>query len=295
MLHLKSVIINPSWKNDLGGNTMGKSSIFTFSIILFLTHMLHAQSLPPSNETAKETLEQSPRHSEYVDVYFPDHEYPINTWVVYPERATRAPVVIVIHEIFGLTDWIRAITDDLAKEGFVALAPDFISGLGPGGGGTESFESRDDVVRTIRTLTPDDVIHRLDAVRDYALTIPAATDRISTAGFCWGGTMSFYYATAQQELSTAIIFYGTSPDTELLHTIEAPVLGLYAEDDARVNVTIEPAAKEMERLGKPFTYYIYPGAGHGFVRQQEGRENANRTATEQAWEQMLIFLREHLE
>lgn len=274
---------------------MKKSYVFSLLLVVVLIQPLSSQSLPPSNETAKEALEQSPRHGEYADVYFPDHEYPINTWVVYPERPTRAPVIIVIHEIFGLTDWIRAIADDLAKQGFLALAPDFISGLGPDGGGTESFESRDDIVRSIRSLTPDDVIKRLDAVRDYALTIPAATDQISTVGFCWGGTMSFYYATAQPALNAAIIFYGTSPDTELLHAIEAPVLGLYAEDDARVNVTIEPAAKEMERLGKPFTYYIYPGAGHGFVRQQEGRENANRTATEQAWEQMLIFLRKHLE
>jgi len=274
---------------------MKKLYVFFLLLVVVLIQPLSSQLLPPSSETAKETLEQSPRHGEYVDVSFQDHEYPINTWVVYPERPTRAPVIIVIHEIFGLTDWIRAIADDLAKQGFLALAPDFISGLGPGGGGTESIESRDDVVRTIRSLTPDDVIQRLDAVRDYALTIPAATDRISTAGFCWGGTMSFYYATAQTELSTAIIFYGTSPDIELLHAIEAPVLGLYAEDDARVNVTIEPAANEMERLGKPFTYHIYPGAGHGFVRQQEGRENANRMATEKAWEQMLIFLRENVE
>jgi carboxymethylenebutenolidase len=274
---------------------MKKLYIFFLIIPIVLIYPLDSQTLPPSGETATETLEKSPRHGEYVDVIFPNHEYPINSWVVYPERSTEAPVIIVIHEIFGLTDWIRAIADDLAKEGFLAIAPDFISGLGPGGGGTESFESRDDVVRTIRTLTPDDVIKRLDAVRDYALTIPAASGQVSTVGFCWGGTMSFYYATAQPELSTAIIFYGTSPDIELLSSIEAPVLGLYAEDDARVNVTIEPAAQEMERLDKSFTYHIYPGAGHGFVRQQEGRDNANRSAAERGWEQMLLFLREHSE
>ncbi len=264
-------------------------------LILFSVGPVHGQLLPPSSETAADALEQSPRHGEYITVEFPDYDYPITSWVVYPERPTRAPVVIVIHEIFGLTDWIRAIADDLASEGYLAIAPDFLSGLGPDGGGTESFEERDDIVRSIRDLTPADVIKRLNAIYDYALTIPAATDQVSTIGFCWGGTMSFYYATAQPDLHAAVVFYGTSPDTDELHNIEAPVLGLYAEDDARVNVTIEPAAEEMERLGKTFEWYMYPDAGHGFVRQQDGRDGANLAATERAWEQMFIFLHENME
>jgi len=260
-----------------------------------LALQLRGQLLPPSDQTATEALEQSPRHGEYVDIPYADSDHPINSWVVYPERPTRAPVIIVIHEIFGLTDWIRAIADDLAREGYLAIAPDFISGLGPDGGGTESFETSDDIVRTIRNLTPDEVISRLHAVREYALTIPAATEEISTIGFCWGGTMSFYYATAQPDLLAAIVFYGTSPETDRLANIEAPVLGLYAEDDARVNVTIEPAAEKMQQLEKTFEYYIYPDAGHGFVRQQDGRDGANQAATERAWEQMFIFLHKHLE
>ncbi len=264
-------------------------------LIMVFIHVLESQLLPPSNETAQDALEQSPRHGEFIDVALPEGEHPVKSWVVYPERPTRAPVIIVIHEIFGLTDWVRSIADDLAQNGYLAIAPDFISGLGPDGGGTESFELRDDVVRAIRSLTPEDVIKRLNAVRDYALTIPAATEAIATIGFCWGGTMSFHYATAQPELNASVVFYGASPDSERLHSVKAPVLGLYAEDDARVNVTIEPAVEEMKRLGKVFEYYIYDGAGHGFVRQQEGRDGANRSATELAWEQMFIFLHQHLE
>jgi carboxymethylenebutenolidase len=279
----------------MGENTMRTATIIIAAMVIFTAVPGFGQQLPPSNETAPAALEQSPRHGEFVDVAFPEGDYPIKSWVVYPERPTRAPVIVVIHEIFGLTDWIRAIADDLAREGYLAIAPDFISGLGPAGGGTESFESRDDVVRTIRSLTPEDVTKRLDAVRDYALTIPAATENFAIIGFCWGGAMSFHYATAQPGLDAAVVFYGTSPDTELLRSIESPVLGLYAEDDARVNVTIEPAAEEMERLGKTFEWYMYPGAGHGFVRQQEGRDGANLSATERAWEQMFIFLHEHLE
>lgn len=281
--------------NFMGENTMCNAMAVFAAFIVFLAVPLNSQSFPPSNETAREALDQSPRHGEFVDIAFPDAEYSINAWVVYPERPTRAPVIIVIHEIFGLTDWIRAIADDLAREGYLAIAPDFISGLGPDGGGTESFESRDDVVRTIRSFTPDEVANRLNAVHNYALTIPAATENIATIGFCWGGLMSFYYATVQPELNAAVVFYGTSPDTELLHSIKAPVLGLYAEDDARVNITIEPAAKEMERLGKTFEWYMYPGAGHGFVRQQDGRDGANLSATERAWERMYMFLHEHME
>jgi carboxymethylenebutenolidase len=279
----------------MGENTMRTAIIIIASMMIFTAVSGLGQQLPPSNETAPAALEQSPRHGEFVDVAFPEGDHPIKSWVVYPERSTRAPVIVVIHEIFGLTDWIRAIADDLAREGYLAIAPDFISGLGPDGGGTESFESRDDVVRTIRSLTPEDVTKRLDAVRDYALTIPAATENFAVIGFCWGGAMSFHYAAAQPGLDAAVVFYGTSPDTEQLRNIESPVLGLYAEDDARVNVTIEPAAEEMGRLGKTFEWYMYPGAGHGFVRQQEGREGANLSAAERAWEQMFIFLHEHLE
>lgn len=279
----------------VGGITM-RSLLTVLSLCIILpAFSLQSQTLPPSIDTAREALNESPRHGEFVDIDFPEGEHPIKSWVVFPERPTRAPVIIVIHEIFGLTDWIRAIADDLAQEGYLAIAPDFISGLGPDGGGTESFEDRDDIVRTIRNLTPDTVTNILNAVRDYALTIPAATENVAVIGFCWGGAMSFHYATEQPELNAAVVFYGTSPDTDLLQKIESPVLGLYAEDDARVNVTIEPAAEEMERLGKTYEWYMYPGAGHGFVRQQEGRDGANLAATERAWEQMFIFLHEHLE
>jgi carboxymethylenebutenolidase len=274
---------------------MRKFALLSMILAVGLTLPLRSQIEPPSAETAEERLAESPRHGEYVDVPYEADGHPITSWVVYPERPTRAPVIVVIHEIFGLTDWVRAIADDLAMNGYVAIAPDFVSGLGPDGGGTPSFESRDDIVSAIRGLQPDEVVRRLDAVRDYALTIPAATERIAVMGFCWGGAMSFHYAAAQAELDAAVVFYGSSPGTELIASIEAPVLGLYAEDDARVNVTIEPAAEEMKRHGRSFEYYLYPDAGHGFVRQQEGRDGANRAAAGTAWEQMYLFLHEYLE
>lgn len=252
------------------------------------------QSLPPSEQQAKAALEKSPRHGEYVDIKLPSGGTPIRSYVVYPERKDKAGVVIVIHEIYGLSDWIRGVADQLAHDGFIAIAPDLISGLGPNGGGTDSVSSRDDVVKLVRGITPEDATARLNAVRDYALKIPAANGKFATLGFCWGGGRSFAYAAAQPDLDAAVVFYGTSPEAADLAKIKTPVLGLYGGDDERVNATIPPAEAEMKKLGKTYEPNIYEGAGHGFLRAQEDREGANYKATQQAWPRVLAFLRQHL-
>jgi carboxymethylenebutenolidase len=252
------------------------------------------KNLPPGEEQAKAFLEKSPRHGEFVDVKMPGSNTRINTWVVYPERKDKAPVVLVIHEIFGLSDWIRALGDQLAKDGYIAVVPDLISGMGPGGGGTDSAKSRDDVVKLIRGLTPEETIARLNAVRDYAIHLPSANGKSATVGFCWGGGNSFSYAAAQPNLNAAVLYYGVSPDSALLSKIKAPVFGNYGGDDARVNATIGDAATEMKRLGKVYEYEIYDGAGHGFLRQQSGRDGANMRATEKAWPKTLAFLKKYL-
>jgi carboxymethylenebutenolidase len=253
-----------------------------------------APSLPSSEQTARAALDSSPRHGESVDVTLPSGATPIRTWVVYPERKEKAGVVLVIHEVYGLSDWIRAVADQLAKEGFIAVAPDLIAGLGPSGGGTDSVATRDDVVKLIRALSPEDANARLDAVRTWALQLPAANGKIATIGFCWGGARSFGYAAAQPALDAAVVFYGTSPEAPELAKIRAPVLGHYGGDDARVNATILPAEAEMRRLGKAYEPHIYADAGHGFLRQQEDREGANLKATQQSWPRTVEFLREHL-
>jgi carboxymethylenebutenolidase len=229
-----------------------------------------------------------------VDVKLPSGGAPIRTWIAYPERKDKAGVVIIVHEIYGLSDWIRGVADQLAREGFIAVAPDLISGLGPGGGGTDSAPSRDDVVKLVRALTPADANARLDAVRARAVKLPAANGRSATIGFCWGGARSFAYAAAQPALDGAVVYYGTSPETAELAKIKAPVLGLYGGDDARVNATISPAETEMKRLSKSYEPHVYEGAGHGFLRAQEGREGANLKATQQAWPRTIAFLKERL-
>jgi carboxymethylenebutenolidase len=251
------------------------------------------ESLPPSEDQAKAALEKSPRHGELVDVKLPSG-VSMRTWIAYPERKDRAGVVILIHEIFGLSDWMRGVADQLAKEGFIAVAPDLISGFGPNGGGTDSVSSRDDVVKLVRGVSREETNARLDAVREYARKLPAANGKVATTGFCWGGASSFAYAVAQPALDAAVVYYGVSPDTPLLSKIKAPVLGLYGGDDARVTTTIEPAQAEMKKLGKTYEPHVFDGAGHGFLRDQGGRDGKNLEATRKAWPLTLAFLRQHL-
>lgn len=249
-----------------------------------------AESLPPGEADAKAALEKSPRHGEWIDVKMPEGGVPIRTWISYPERKDKAGVVIVIQEVFGLTDWIRAVADQLARDGFIAVAPDMISGLGPGGGGTDSVSSRDDAVKLVRGISPEEAVRRLNAVRNWAMKIPAANGKTATLGFCWGGGRSFAFAAAQPALNAAVVYYGGSPEPGSLATIKAPVLGLYGGDDARINATIPPAEAEMKKLGKTYEPHIYEGAGHGFLREQSGRDGANLKATREAWPRTVEFL-----
>jgi carboxymethylenebutenolidase len=230
--------------------------------------------LPPDAELALSRLAESPRHGEWIEYDAGDADT-VTAWVVYPERSDSAPVMIVIHEIFGLTDWVRGVADQLAAEGFIAIAPDLLSGKGFDGGGTESF-SPEDVRKAIRELNRDEVNRRLRAAAGYATALPSATSKVGSVGFCWGGSTSFRFATAWDGLDAAIVYYGGG-------------------DDARVNATIPPAREEMDRLGKVYETDVYDGAGHGFLRQQSGRDGKNLRASEQAWARTLAFLRAELE
>jgi carboxymethylenebutenolidase len=251
-------------------------------------------AIPPAEAAAKAALDVSPRHHEWVDLALPGDAGKLSLFVAYPERKDKAAVVLVIHEVYGLTDWIRAVADRLAADGFIAIAPDMLTGRGPGGGGTEKFASRDDAVRAVRELTPARVAAALDAASGYGKSLPAASGKIATIGFCWGGGQSFFAATSRPDLDAAVVYYGTSPELSALAAVRAPVLGLYGEDDARVNATVGPAEAKMKELGKVYVTATYPGAGHGFLRAQDGRDGANLAASLKAWPATVEFLGNYL-
>jgi carboxymethylenebutenolidase len=259
------------------------------------------QNLPPTgdlpgdkNAEAVAQLKSSPRHAEWVDVKASSGA-PIKSFVVYPERKDKAPVVIVIQEIFGLTDWIRGVADQLAKEGFIAIAPDFLSGMGPNKGGSQELGEPGSVAE-IRKLTDDDRIRILNDVRAYALTIPAANGKTATVGFCWGGAASSLFALRQPGLNAAVAYYGGMPtDPAAFANAKTPILGLYAANDNRVNATLDLAKAELAKKNVPYEQHFFEGAGHGFLRQQNGSAQApnNRQASEKAWPLTLEFLRKH--
>ena len=256
-------------------------------------------AIPPDNAASADRLKGSPRHGEWVDIKMPSGPA-LKSFVVYPERKDKAPVVLVIHDIFGMGDWARAVGDSLAKEGFIAIVPDLLSGKGPNGGGTE--ELGQGVGQAIRTLTPDDVNARLNAAMAYGKSLPAASGKTAVIGFCWGGSGSINYAVAQPDLSASVIYYGTPPmksvdgkqvvDGDQLAKIKAPIVGFYGGNDARVTSTVEPTAAEMKKLGKIYEPHVMEGAGHGFLKGQ-AQNDANAKAAVDAWPLTIAFLKQH--
>lgn len=265
--------------------------LFTVSSAAFAAQQPAATAIPADQERATQTLKDSPRHGEFVDLALPGSDQKLKCFVSYPERSDQAPVVIVVHEIFGLSDWIRAVCDQLAADGFIAIAPDMLSGMGPNGGGTESFEG-DAVRNAVRGLAPEVVTQRLNVTRDYAVSLPAASGKFATVGFCWGGTVSFSYAAQQPALSAAVVYYGSPPAASEMEKIQCPVLGLYGQDDARITTTVQPTRDSMQKLGKAYSADVYDGAGHGFLRQQSGRDGANLKAAQEAWQKTIAFLKD---
>ncbi len=249
--------------------------------------------LPPDAAGAKPALNSSPRHGEW-DTIPVEGGDSVRAWVVYPERSDSAPVVLVVHEIYGLTNWARAVADRLAAEGFVAVAPDLLTGQTIPADSSGDPE-RDAAVAAIRALDPAQVDRRLKAAAKWATALPSTTDRYGIVGFCWGGTTSYAQATRDPNLDAAVVYYGTSPDREALSHVEAPVLGLYGGDDNRVTSTVAPADSAMQEMGKTYEPHVFNGAGHGFLRQQDGRDGANMDASRQAWPLTIAWFRKHLE
>lgn len=237
-----------------------------------------------AQEWATARLERSPRHMEYATVAHGDRA--LQCFVVYPESPKKSHVVVVIHDISGLGDWIRGVADQLAEAGYIALVPDLLSGAGPGGGGAESFEKIDDARRAIASLPAEQIKDDLHATVAYGLNLPAAKGTASVAGFCWGGGQALRYAMHDERLTASMVFYGYEPiDQDDVANLNCPIYGFYAENDARINASTADVIQLMAAAGKTFEPVTYPGAGHGFMRHGEDPQGteANQRAREAAW------------
>ncbi|HEX7517792.1 MAG TPA: dienelactone hydrolase family protein [Chthoniobacterales bacterium] len=238
-----------------------------------------------AQDWAKARLEKSSRHGEWVD--FKSGDRTIKAFVVYPERKDKAPVVLVIHEIFGLTDWVRGVCDQLAESGVIAIAPDLLSG--------QTYADVDGARKAISALPKEQVQADLDATSAYALKIPASKGSLAVCGFCWGGGWTFSYANMNAKLKAAYSFYGTAPDdASKVASIACPVYGFYGENDERVNATIPKAEELMKAAGKKYEPVIYKGAGHGFMREGEmpSANEANKKARDDAWVRWKTLLKQ---
>lgn len=285
--------------------------------------ILMLNAMAPSAEAqqwAKEALAKSPRHGEYVTIHEAGGRN-LQAWVVYPETRGKAPVVVMIHEIFGVSDWAREMADEVAGAGYIVVEPDLLSGLGPAPGtaasaqpmdmahmdgsqmsgaasvpatpgGTAAFPDQGAVVRAVSTLADPQVLADLDAAADYGKHLPSASGKLFVAGFCWGGGKSFLFATHRHDLAAAMVFYGPPPATNLMPSITAPVYGFYGQNDARITSTVDQTKTDMKAAGKTYEPVVYDDAGHGFMRAGEAPDASapNSAARQAAFRRMIDLL-----
>src|SRR3989442_2843608 len=235
-----------------------------------------------AQDWARATLEKSPSHREWVTIKHDGRS--VETFVVYPESKSKTPVVLVIHEIFGMTDWVQDLADQVAAAGYIAVAPDLLSGMGPNGGRSSDF-AEGKTMEAVSHLNPDQVTADLNAAADYAMKIPASNRKLFAGGFCWGGGQTFRFATNRSDLTAAFVFYGPPPDKDAMVRIKTPVYGFYAGNDARIGAMIPDAVAQMKAAGKIYEIVTYECAGHGFMRSAEAPDanEPDKKARAEAW------------
>lgn len=251
-------------------------------ISLICLLILCAAQIASAQDWAKAALAKSPRHGEWVTIKHDGRS--VETFVVYPESKSKTPVVLIIHEIFGMSDWVQELADEVAAAGYIAVAPDLLSGMAPNGGRTSDF-AEGKVTEAIGHLSPDQVTADLNAAADYAMKIPASNGKLFVGGFCWGGSQTFRFATNRGDLAAAFVFYGGPPEKDAMARIKAPVYGFFAGNDARIGAMIPDAIVQMKAAGKTFEPVTYDGAGHGFMRAGEAPDakDADKKARADAW------------
>jgi carboxymethylenebutenolidase len=243
---------------------------------------LHAQ------DWARMMVDKSPRKHEWVTVKHDGRS--VESVVAYPQSKDKAPAMVVIHEIFGMTDWVENVTDEFAEAGYIAVAPDLLSGMAPNGGRTKDFPASGGggfgpVGQAIMKLPPEQITADLNAVVDYCRSLQSCNGKVCVVGFSWGGSQSFRFAADRKDLSAAFVFYGGAPAPETMASIHAPVYGFYAGNDARITGTLPQTQEQMKAAGKLYESVVYDGAAHGFMRsgEQPGATEADKKARDAAW------------
>ncbi len=249
-----------------------------------------AAGLPAGATEVVARLKASPRHGEWVTVKTGQNDS-VRAYLVYPERRTNAPVVMVIHEIFGLSNWVRGVADQLAADGFIAIAPDLLTMKNL----PQTAEGEPDGAAARAAIgQANDPEHqrRARAVAEYAMNLPAAQKKYGIVGYCWGGGFVWQHAALYPDLAAGVSYYGTTANPDQYANIKTPVLGLYGGNDQRVNSTIPRADSAMKSMKKTYEPHIFDGAGHGFLRQQD--QPANLEATKQAWPLTVAWFRKYV-
>lgn len=266
-----------------------------------------AVGLPASANNAAARLAASGRHSEWVKIAWePGSADSLMVWVVHPTTSqARTPVVVVVHEIFGLSRWVRGVADQVAAEGFIAVAPDLVSRVR---GGPSTVElSSDSARRLIAGVNSAERNRGVVAVARYAMALPSAAPRYAVIGYCWGGQTVFMHAThgGTTGFAGGVAFYGlpymagAAPNADSLAKIRTPVMLLNGTKDARIAAAMPALDSTMKALGKAYTGVNYEGAVHGFLRAQDDpkavrdqvEEAANLAATKDGWPRTVEFLR----
>lgn len=252
-------------------------------LFVFLIGAVLTCSTLPAQEWAKARLDKSPRHLEFIRIKHDDRE--VNSFIAFPEVKEKATAVIVIHEIFGLSDWVRGVTDQLAEAGYIAIAPDFLTGT-PGASGGDNARS------AIGSLPADQITADLNAAVKYAASLPACNGKVVVAGFCWGGRQAFRFATNNKDIKAALVFYGDPPAESDLKNISCPVYGFYGGNDARITASVPKTTEAMKQAKKTYEPQTYEGAGHGFMRAGEAPDanEANKKAREEGWNRLKELL-----
>ena len=266
---------------------MKRTSLLTLSALLIAS--LFLVPVASAQDWAKERLEKSPRHREWVSIKHDGRS--VETFIAYPESKDKRPVVIVIHEIFGMTEWVQELADEVAEAGYIAVAPDLLSGMAPNGGRSKDLQ-QNQATEAVSKLAPDQITADLNAVSDYALKLPSANGKLFVEGFCWGGGQTFRFATNRGDLSAAFSFYGPPPEKDAMARIKAPVYGFYAGNDARIGAMIPDAIANMKAAGKTYDPVTYDGATHGFMRAGEAPDasDANKKARADSWVRLKTIL-----